>query len=241
MMPPNSLPIQVTNEVQGLQIAIKSPKLATQSYEEMKQLIRTAIAIVGLKSAIVNAITEIEKQMLIGFVQKQFGGNTRQEFIDAFTMAFTGKLNVDPECYQNFSIAYVSRIMTAYRKWASNIYQDNFSTMNKIEDRTETKKLAPGEVDWTETWEDLKAGRCKIIMIPIYDWAEKKGFINLTTEQKLELCRTASNQMRSDLQSQKLLPSQIAQLQDEYKNIRHPAVVNEAKRIAIRNALKSNL
>ena len=237
MVQQNSLPVQVTDEVQGLRIAIKSPKLATQSYEEMKQLIRTAITIVGLKSAIVNAITEIEKQMLIGFVQKQFGGNTRQEFIDAFTMAFTGKLNVDPECYQNFSIAYVSRIMTAYRKWASNLYEDNYSIMEKI---TEQKQLAPPEVDWTETWEDLKAGSCKIIMLPIYDWAEKKGFINLTTEQKLELCRTASNQMRSDLQSQKLLPSQIAQLQDEYKNIRHPAVVNEAKRIAIRNALKSN-
>jgi len=228
-----------SNEVAKLQQAIiSSPKLSAGSYDDIKTLIKIVMAMVGLKTAEINAVTEPEKQMLVGFIQKQFGGHTNKEFIDAFTMAFTGKLNVNPECYQNFSIAYVSRIMTAYRKWASNTYEDNYSIMEKIQDK---KMLAPPEVDWTDHWNDLKSGKDKIIMLPVYDWAVKKGFINLTTEQKFELCRTASNQMRGELQNRKLLPGQITEQQDEFKNIRHPAVVDEAKRIAIRNALKSNL
>lgn len=74
------------------------------------------MVIVGLRAQ--NYPDEIEKQVLLNFIQEHYGGHTPGEIKLAFEMAILRKLDVDPVCYENFSIAYFAGIMEAYRTWA---------------------------------------------------------------------------------------------------------------------------
>ena len=224
------------SDAEKLQQSMNSPRLASMSEGEIKKLLRIAMIMVGVKAETADMTCEAEKQLLIGFVQTQFGKITGKEFTDAFTMSITGRLNVDPECYQSFSIAFVSRILTAYRKWASTVYQDNYSTMIKPQ---QSPQLPPQTVDWSDTWEALKSGSTKIIPYPIYNWAVSKGYINLDDNAKRNLCKQASLQLRANILLQTSQSTSSAELREKYRNLNDPEVINEAKRIAVRNALKN--
>lgn len=85
----------------------------------MKQALRYVFMLVGLRAQ--NYPTGIEKQLLHAYIFKNYGGHTPAEIRLAFEMALQNKLSLRPEdvtCYENFSIAYFSRIMEAYREWA---------------------------------------------------------------------------------------------------------------------------
>lgn len=75
--------------------------------------------LIGLRAQ--NYPAGIEKQLLHAYIFKNYGGHTPEELRLAFEMAIQNKLSLRPEdvvCYENFSIAYFSRIMEAYREWA---------------------------------------------------------------------------------------------------------------------------
>lgn len=85
----------------------------------MKQALRYIYLLVGLRAQ--NYPTGIEKQLLHAFIYKNYGGHTPDELKLAFEMAILQKFDLklsDVTCYENFSIAYFSRIMEAYREWA---------------------------------------------------------------------------------------------------------------------------
>ena len=66
-----------------------------------------------------NIPNEDEKAVLIDHILANFGGNRVDEIKLAFDMAIAGKLGIeDVNCYENFSCAYFSKIMNAYRFWA---------------------------------------------------------------------------------------------------------------------------
>lgn len=62
---------------------------------------------------------DLEKIFLMSFIREYYGGHTAAEIRLAFEMAVTGKLDVDPVCYENFSCAYFGSILNSYRIWAS--------------------------------------------------------------------------------------------------------------------------
>lgn len=191
---------------------------------------------VGLKSTEIAAFTEEEKTMLIQFIQKEYGGHTAKEFLDAFTLAVTGKLDVNVETYQNFSIAYVSKIMNAYRKWASKVYDENREHFERVEPKT---ALPPSEVDWMEVWEDIKAGKTAIIPEVIYEWGVKKGLIpQLGKTEKYDYLRQASVKLSQEISLLSIPQSQVMALQKKYKDLNNPAVIAEAKRLIIKNYCK---
>lgn len=80
---------------------------------------RYIFVLVGLKAQ--NYPVAEEKLLLHEFIFENYGGHTPAEIRLAFKLAIMQKLAVKPEnvvCYENFSIAYFSRIMEAYRDWA---------------------------------------------------------------------------------------------------------------------------
>jgi hypothetical protein len=85
----------------------------------MKQALRYIYVLVGLRAH--NFPAGEEKQLLHAFIFKHYGGHTPEEIRLAWNLAIMQKLNVpakDVICYENFPIAYFSRIMEAYREWA---------------------------------------------------------------------------------------------------------------------------
>lgn len=64
----------------------------------------------------------LDKDFLHTYILENYGGHTGAEIRLAFTMAIQGKLDLeekDVTCYENFSTLYFSRVMSAYRGWAS--------------------------------------------------------------------------------------------------------------------------
>lgn len=84
--------------------------------EEIKQVLRLAMLMVGLRGA--NMPTDEEKYVLLAFIKSNYGNQTPEEIAIAFEMAVAGKLNTDCKCYENFSCEYFGRIMNAYIEYA---------------------------------------------------------------------------------------------------------------------------
>jgi len=83
-----------------------------RSEEELKQVLRYAMVLVGLRGN--NMPTDEEKFVLLNFIKSNFGNQTPEEIKLAFEYAIAGKFDVDVKCYENFSCEYFARIMKAY-------------------------------------------------------------------------------------------------------------------------------
>lgn len=80
--------------------------------------------LVGIRAA--NLPNQMEFDVLKQFIRRTYSGHTPAEIRLAFEKAVAGELELstdDVKPYENFSCEYVSRIMRAYRKWASAQYR----------------------------------------------------------------------------------------------------------------------
>lgn len=72
---------------------------------------------IGLRAN--NWPTDEEKLLLQQHIVRFYGNHTLDEIRLAFDMAITGRLDVQANCYENFSCLYFSTIMNAYRQWVA--------------------------------------------------------------------------------------------------------------------------
>lgn len=92
----------------------------------MKDALRKVLYKLGIREN--NWPNEIEKLVLFEHIVENYGGNRLDEIRLAFDMAITNGLPdengvvVDTNCYENFSCAYFSKIMNAYRRWSAQEY-----------------------------------------------------------------------------------------------------------------------
>lgn len=108
-----------SSEEEKLAVALKEPKICNLPEEKLKEALRYVFVLVGLKGN--NVPVNEEKQMLLEYITENYGGHTAEEIKLAFKMAIQYKLPIPPKevpCYENFSPAYFTRIMEAYRAWA---------------------------------------------------------------------------------------------------------------------------
>jgi hypothetical protein len=113
-----------TGDDSALEKAIHSPTIRQSSVDEIKQVLRLVMVKIGLRAQ--NWPSDEEKAVLIEHIISNFGGNNVDEIKLAFEMCMAGKLDLRPEdskCYENFSCAYFSTIMTAYREWSAQAYK----------------------------------------------------------------------------------------------------------------------
>lgn len=106
--------LKITNDETKLQLALKDSRIINISEEELKQCLRYVFELIGLRKLPSGEL----KEFLHAFIRQQYGGHTAAEIRLAFEMAVTGKLDVDPVCYENFSPLYFASIMNAFRPWA---------------------------------------------------------------------------------------------------------------------------
>jgi hypothetical protein len=112
-----------SGEVAKFQQAIQTQRITQLDIEPLKQALRYAMVLVGIKAH--NVPNDREKAVLIQFIQKNYGGHTPDEIRLAFDLAVSGELDVeDVKCYENFSPLYFAQIMNAYRIWARHKYKE---------------------------------------------------------------------------------------------------------------------
>lgn len=115
--------------------------IRNRSEEDLKQVLRLAMLMVGLRGQ--NLPSDEEKFVLLAFIKSNYGNQTPEEIAIAFEMAVAGKLNTDCKCYENFSCEYFGRIMNAYIEYA----------------RQETKLIKRPEIEVVKpvpTYDELK-------------------------------------------------------------------------------------
>lgn len=108
----------VTGNSIGEQIILAQgyQSLRLRHEEDLKQVLRYAMILVGLRSN--NMPTDEEKFVLLNFIKSNFGNLTPEEIKLAFEYAVAGKYNVDVKCYENFSCEYFGRIIKAYLEFS---------------------------------------------------------------------------------------------------------------------------
>lgn len=124
--------------------AQSAENIRNRSENELKQVLRLAMLMVGLRGA--NLPTDEEKFVLLAFIKSNYGNQTPEEIAIAFEMAVAGKLNTDCKCYENFSCEYFGRIMNAYIEYArqetKNVKRPEIEIAKPVPTNEELKSLA---------------------------------------------------------------------------------------------------
>lgn len=109
-----------TGELANLEKALQTCLIADSSLQEISQVLRLVMMKMGIRAQ--NLPSEVETAVLFDHIKENFGGHRIAEIKLAFEMAIGGKLELkseDVKCYENFSCAYFSTIMNAYRQWSA--------------------------------------------------------------------------------------------------------------------------
>jgi hypothetical protein len=171
--------------------AISDTKIAKATDEDIKQVLRYAMLLVGIRSQ--NMPTDEEKAVLLAFIRRTYQGHTPAEIRLAFDKAVAGELDLttdDVKPYENFSCEYVSRIMRAYRSWASAQYRIRQETETQTDVKAiETKQSSPIDfVDYffdsylsgtlgLEIFPEVAYDRAKSLFKIEYSEGELKAFV----------------------------------------------------------------
>lgn len=144
-----------SNNGDVLKTALTDKRIFLTSEEELKQALKYIMLLVGLRTASINAMDEMEKIMLISFIRRNYSAHTVSELKLAFDLAISGKLEIkEVNCFENFTCEYFGKIMNAYRKWAQNHFDE--------------KQLFKPEVkliNYTPTAEEIENGNRELIQL----------------------------------------------------------------------------
>jgi len=164
--------------------ALKQHKIINGDVEEIKEALRYAMVKIGLRAN--NWPDDDEKSVLISHVLKGYGGHTVSEIRLAFDMALEGKLEVETNCYENFSCLYFSNIMNAYRNWSNQEYNELPQELPAIEHKEDISDSAM--IDWfkekVRQFEMNPETDYAYAPIMLYEWLDRKGYIRKTGLEK---------------------------------------------------------
>ena len=136
---PQRMMQQCGSEVQKFQQAISAKKINEVPEEFLRQALRYAMMKIGLRGA--NFPEGIEKSLLLQHIYENFGELTPDEIKIAFDWAIDDRLELGEggfNCYENFSCAYVTKILKAYLKRRNSVFG-----VQKIEEKPRLQIEAP--------------------------------------------------------------------------------------------------
>lgn len=103
---------------------------------------------IGLRSS--NWPSDAETQLLIQHIVFNYSNHTLEEVKLGFDLAIAGLLNVDANCYENFSCLYFSSVMNAFRVWAGQTHKQNVKPKpaeQKIYTEAELQDILRGDME----------------------------------------------------------------------------------------------
>lgn len=222
-------------------------KISSCTDEQLKPALKYVMLLVGLRTATINQMDDIEKVMLISFIRRHYSGHTVSELRLAFDLAVAGKLDVkEVNCYENFTCEYLGKIMTAYRKWAQHHFDEKElfkPEVKQLDYKPTAEQLANGNRELIELrYQSFLTGNTEISFLPEFGvlqlatdgitdaeiWqdftkhAVRHKKIELATERELKIMQGKGEQAKDLLQ-------QIQALKETDENI-----IALAKKLALR-------
>lgn len=179
--------------------------------EPIKQSLRYIFALIGLKAE--NLPSELQKAVLLEFIQTDLKQYTPEELKLAFRMAIAGELSIDVTHYQNFNALYLSAVMKAYnekRGFALLEFQRNQKALEPPKEKTPAE-LKQAFWDYVfdcivEPFEKYAQGgpQVQILFVEhMFDVLEKQlGVLSIPNEEKLKILERARNYTREEIKSE---------------------------------------
>jgi hypothetical protein len=126
-------------EENKLSVALAEKKIRDLPETEVRKAVKYALFKLGIRAK--NFPEGVEKSLLLDHIFKVYGNHTPQEIRLAFDLALEGKLEVEVNCYENFSCAYFSTIMNAYRSWAAQVIKQKEGEQKVIEKKPDLEQI----------------------------------------------------------------------------------------------------
>jgi hypothetical protein len=204
------------------------------AYNDVELALKYAFVILGIKGKSLPD-QDIEKPFLIKYIIENFGFLRPKELKLAFDKAIKRELDLKPsdvETYQNFNVLYVSKILSAYRKWSAGVIDENINQRTGMYDHlfekpVQDEKENDKEVDWSDTWETFVKWQIEgnksefyslssyfLITSAVYDWMKDKGLITLSSNRRKEIVLECRELLINELYHEKHGKPEIKQKYD---------------------------
>ena len=152
--------------------------------------------------------TDDEIRMLVEYVAEHFYRFSLMEVDNAFNLATAGKLDIEADHYQSFSVIYISKILNAYKRYNGKYIIDYRKQIaeekRKSEEPTEDDKLRLMIESILEGYHNFKEEPTYNHFGYIsYDFLSNLGVINLDKDVKGVLLKQARKMAIEDLRDKK--------------------------------------
>ncbi len=250
----------VTGEEDVFTKALQQRPINKSTVEELKQVLKLIMIKVGIRAN--NLPNDVEKEVLIEHIITNYGNHTPMEIKLAFDMAVSGKLDdldnkgnvidLETNCYENFSCLYFSKIMNSYRRWARQTYNQlkkDYPKMLAEKFTLDDEEKAEWIMEWKQKGDDIIL---ELIPLVFYDWLSDKGVLKITGKQKWEYTERATSQIKAELFNE----TQVAKTNNDayiayskFMNMEKDGftgefkgrILNRAKRLIIYDYLKDKI
>ncbi len=118
-----------------IQQAKQTQKLNKSEVQQIFEIITKGLMILGLRGD--RLPTNPELQYMVNMLKEDYGNLPIGELDLAFELMVKGKLDENPETYQNFSVLYLTRMLSAYARFVVANYQEKPKELPQIEYKPE--------------------------------------------------------------------------------------------------------
>ena len=113
----------------------KTEKLKNSQTIKIIEVITKGMLLLGLKGDRLPSKPELE--YMVNMLKEDYGHLPIGELDLAFELMVKGKLDENPETYQNFSVLYLTRMLSAYARFVVANYQEKPKELPQIEYKAE--------------------------------------------------------------------------------------------------------
>lgn len=175
-----------------------------EQFQNLHKLIVKWAVLTGVKPL----PTDDEIRMLVEYIAEHFYRYSLMEVDNAFNLATAGKLDIEADHYQSFSVIYISKILNAYKRYNGKYiidYRNQIAEQEKkASEPTEKEKLKMMVENILEGFDNFKEEpKYNHFGYISYDFLSNLGVISLDKETKSVLLKQARKIAIEDLREKK--------------------------------------
>jgi len=189
-----------------------------EQFQNLHKLIVKWAVLTGVKPL----PTDDEIRMLVEYIAEHFYRFSLMEIDNAFSLATAGKLDIEADHYQSFSVIYISKIINAYKRYNGKYiidYRNEIAALErKAAEPSEEEKLKMLVENILEGFDNFKEEpKYNHFGYIAYDFLSKLGVIDIDKDTKGIILEQARKMAVEDIREKKLKEKQ-KHLKTEFAN-----------------------
>tara|TARA_B100000497_G_C7669387_1_gene403837 strand:- start:249 stop:1103 length:855 start_codon:yes stop_codon:yes gene_type:complete len=189
-----------------------------EQFQKLHKLIVKWAVLTGVKPL----PTDDEIRMLVEYIAEHFYRFSLMEIDNAFSLATAGKLDIEADHYQSFSVIYISKIINAYKRYNGKYiidYRNEIAALErKAAEPNEEEKIKMLVENILEGFDNFKEEpKYNHFGYIAYDFLSKLGVIDIDKDTKGIILEQARKMAVEDIREKKLKEKQ-KHLKTEFAN-----------------------